>query len=75
MKLTGVDTFYPVEDNEINTLLASFLEQIKSEKSAGAYPPVRIMYGADKRERELVNECLVEDSVDKNSDFPYSDFL
>jgi hypothetical protein len=33
------------------------------------------MYGTDKRERELVNECLVEDSVDKNADFPYADFL
>ena len=75
MKAEGIETFYPVEGSEPSELLSQMIEQIKAEKSAGPYPQLKIIYGADKRERELMNLCLCEDSVDKAKDFPYSDFI
>jgi hypothetical protein len=38
MRLSGVDTFYPAEGNPTSEMLSALIEQIKGEKSAGAYP-------------------------------------
>ena len=52
----------------------SLIEQIRYEKggTAGAYSPVRVFAEGDVKGQELLfDECLVEEAVDKNSEFPY----
>ncbi len=55
--------------------LWSFIEQIRYEKVGGANAPLRLIYAGDQNEKELIENCMVEDSVDVNREFPYTDFL
>ena len=74
---SGVSPFTPTE-SAASGILNTLIEQLRYEKAgtAGAYPPVRVFVDGDKKGMEvLFDECLVEDAVDKNSEFPYSDFL
>ena len=75
--ISGVSTFAPTE-SPASGVLNTLIEQLRYEKAgtAGAYPPVRVFVDGDKKGMEaLFDECLVEDAMDKNSEFPYSDFL
>ena len=74
---SGVSSFTPTE-SAASGILNSLIEHLRYEKAgtAGAYPPVRVFVDGDTKGMEvLFDECLVEDAVDKNSEFPYSDFL
>jgi hypothetical protein len=39
------------------------------------YQPLRLIYAGDVQEREMIESCLVEDSVDINKEFPYNEFM
>ena len=74
---SGVSPYTPIE-TAASGILNTLIEQLRYEKAgtAGAYPPVRVFVDGDKKGMEMLfDECLVEDAVDKNSEFPYSDFL
>lgn len=44
--------------------------------TAGAYAPIRIFLDGDKGGlTRLYDECLIEDAVDPNAEFPYQEFL
>lgn len=65
-------------DSAASQILNNLIEQLRYEKggTAGAYPPVRVFVDGDKKGVEMLfDECLVEDAMDKNTEFPYSDFL
>lgn len=64
MKFNNVTTFVPVEGSSQAALLSQFIEQLRSEKCGGSYAPLRLVYAGDQNEKELVETCLVEDSVD-----------
>jgi hypothetical protein len=73
---SGCSVFAPNENcGEAATILNSLLEQIRYEKggTAGAYSPIRVyIEGDEKGVREvLFDECLVEEALDKNIEFPY----
>ena len=52
------------------------IEQIKAEKGGAALSPVRVFIDGDQNSTNmLLEECVVEDTIDKNSEFPYQDFL
>jgi hypothetical protein len=70
-----VTTFAPVDSLDTSMRLWQFIEQIRYEKSAGAYAPLRLILAGDAAEKELFESCLIEDSVDVNKEFPYSEFL
>jgi len=73
-----VSPFVPDETQEASTILNNFLEQIRYEKggAAGACAPVRVWVEGDPKVKDILfDECLVEDAVDKNTEFPYQDFL
>jgi hypothetical protein len=70
-----VTTFAPLEGSTHSVLLAAFIEQLRTEKG-GSYSPQRLVYAGDTlQERELIEQCLVEDSTDVQKEFPYSEFL
>ena len=75
MKFNGVSTFTPVEDSEPSVMLSQLIEQLRSEKCGGSYAPLRLVYAGDSSEKELIENCLVEDSTDVQKEFPYSEFL
>ncbi len=76
MKFNGITTFYPTEELPVSLTLSAFLEQLRSEKIGVGYQPVRLIYQGDSnQEKELVETCLVEDSVDLQKEFPYTEFL
>jgi hypothetical protein len=71
---SGISPFVPDENQEASTMLNNFLEQIRYEKggTAGPCAPVRVWVEGDQKvNTELYDECLVEDAVDKNTEFPY----
>ena len=48
------------------------IEQIKAEKGGSALSPVRVFIDGDQNSTNmLLEECVIEDTVDKNSEFPY----
>ena len=48
------------------------IEQIKAEKGGSALSPVRVFIDGDTNNTNLLlDECVVEDTIDKNSEFPY----
>jgi hypothetical protein len=75
LKFSGVTQFAPVEGYEASQTLSQFMEQIRYEKCGGTYQPLRLVYAGDSQERELIESCLVEDSLDISKEFPYTDFL
>lgn len=68
-------TFAPTEGLEASSLLWNLIEQLRYEKMGVAYQPLRLVLGGDGQEKELIEQCLVEDSADINKEFPYTDFL
>ena len=75
---SGTSPYTVVDRSESSQILNSLIEQIRYEKggTAGAFAPVRVFIDGDmKGQEELFNECLVEEAVDKNTEFPYQDFL
>lgn len=74
---SGVTPYAPIE-SEASQIIHSLLEQLRYEKggTAGAYAPIRIFLDGDKGGlTRLYDECLIEDAVDPNAEFPYQEFL
>lgn len=70
---SGVTAFQPIE-TEASQILFNLLEQIRYEKggTAGAYSPIRVYIEGDMNILAAVyDSCLVEDAIDKNTEFPY----
>lgn len=75
LRLNQVKTFYPVEGASASSTLWQLIEEIRYTKGGLPYAPVRLVLAGDNMEREVLESCLVEDSVDINKEFPYNDFL
>ncbi len=75
MKFNGVTTYQPLEASPHAALLTQFMEQLRLEKCGGSYMPLRLVYAGDSSEKELIESCMVEDSLDAQKEFPYSEFL
>ena len=75
LKFNGVTAFTPLEDSDASTRLWQLIEQIRYEKNGGSQAPLRLVLAGDPSEKEMFETCLIEDSVDINKEFPYSDFL
>ena len=75
MKFSLVTQFTPAEGSEAGNLLFAFIEQLRAEKGGVAYAPLKIIYPQDPLEKEALDSCLVEDSIEINKEFPYSEFL
>lgn len=70
---SGISSFQPVE-TEASQILFNLLEQIRYEKggTAGAYSPIRVYVEGDLNIPAAVYDpCIVEDAIDKNTEFPY----
>ena len=65
----------PMEGSDISNTLWAFIEHIRYEKIGVSYQPLRLIYAGDTQEREMIESCLIEDSVDINKEFPYSEFF
>jgi hypothetical protein len=63
MKFSGVTTFAPIEGSDLSAMLSQLIEQLRSEKSGGSYAPLRLVYAGDSSEKEMFDNCLVEDSI------------
>jgi len=77
---SGHTPFTAVEDSEPSQIVNTLIEQIRYEKggTAGAYSPIRIFVDGDTKKafnKILIEECLVEESVDRQREFPYQEFL
>lgn len=75
LKFNGVTTYAPLDGSPHAALLSQFMEQLRSEKCGGSYMPLRLVYAGDSSEREMIEACMVEDSLDVQKEFPYSEFL
>ena len=75
LKFNGVTAFAPLEDSPASQLLCQFVEAVRCEKTGLTYQPLRLVYAGDAQEREMIESCLIEDSVDINKEFPYSEFM
>ena len=68
-----------MEDSEASQILFSLIEQIRNEMggTGGAISPDRIFVDGDKAgiNEIIFQECLVEEAVDKQTEFPYQEFL
>ncbi len=75
---SGSTPFAAVEGLPASEILGSLVEQLGYEMggTAGSYPPVRIYLDGDQQgTAELCQDYLIEDTVDKNNEFNYQDFL
>lgn len=71
--LSGMTAYQAIE-TESSQILNNLIEQIRYEKggTAGAYSPVRVYVDGDPQiPLALFDDCLVEDAIDKNTEFPY----
>ena len=68
-------SFTVLDGSEISAVLSQLIEQIRTEKSGGSYAPLRLVYAGDSSEKEMFDNCLVEDSINQTNEFPYSEFL
>ena len=75
MKFSGITTFAPIEGSDLSAVLSQLIEQLRSEKSGGSYAPLRLVYAGDSSEKEMFDNCLVEDTINQSNEFPYSEFL
>lgn len=48
---------------------------MRAEKTGCAYAPLRLVYAGDANEKEMLDACMVEDSINNDKEFPYSEFL
>lgn len=65
LKFNGVTTFAPLEGSDISATLSALIEQLRQEKSGCSYAPLRLVYAGDSNEREMLESCLVEDSLNQ----------
>uniref|UniRef100_A0A7S3IHI3 Uncharacterized protein n=1 Tax=Strombidium inclinatum TaxID=197538 RepID=A0A7S3IHI3_9SPIT len=75
---SGSTPFAPVEGLPASEILGTLVEQLRYEMggTAGSYAPVRVFLDGDQQgTTELYTDYLIEDTVDKNSEFNYQDFL
>jgi len=75
LKFNGITTLVPSEELPASQTLWAFIEQLRYEKIGVAYQPLRLVYAGESQEKEMIETCLVEDSVDINKEFPYTEFL
>lgn len=75
LKFNGVTAFAPVEGSNASAILYALIEQLRSEKTGSSYAPLRLVYAGDSSEKEMLDSCLVEDSINQSNEFPYSEFL
>lgn len=75
MKFNQVTTFAPLEGSPASTALSQLIEQLRSEKTGGSYQPLRLVYAGDGNEKEMLDSCMVEDSINNDKEFAYTEFL
>ena len=65
LKFNGVTTFAPLEGSDVSATLSALIEQLRQEKSGCSYAPLRLVYAGDSNEKEMLESCLVEDSLNQ----------
>lgn len=66
--------YAPVEGERADFLTA-LLEQIRYERVDGATLPTRVILSGNKNSKPILEESLIEDSANQQTEFTYQDFL
>lgn len=70
----GVTTLETPMETDAYTRIMNIVEQLRSEND-GSYQPLQVVLDGSVRHKELKLYALIEDTMNKNREFTYPDFL
>lgn len=70
----GVSTLEYQMDTDAYTRIINIIEQLRSEND-GSYQPIQVVLDGSIRHKELKMYSLIEDTMNKNKEFTYVEFL